>query len=175
MKKLFPIFLLIFLLPVLASAQNGYFIWRYGDLNSTLIPELASAQNGYLVTDSTRIGMKNLFDGGDVFNAQYCKVWEFDGYTVYTPYEIKEYGFSDGRVYVSSEIQFEDTIKRVFLERLSEGKNTIYYYIRKRAETYFFEKDSASLIKIAKRDINGISYRNQLLEVTLPWRASSYT
>ena len=66
MKKLFPIFLLIFLLPVLASAQNGYFIWKHGNLNSTLPPELASAQYGYFVTDSTRMDTIILFDGGDV-------------------------------------------------------------------------------------------------------------
>lgn len=87
-------------------------------------PILAFGQNEYFSTDSiTSTGIK-LIDGGDLINSKLCQVKKGDKIIEYTPYEVKEFGFKDGRVYVSKEIQVSDSTIKVFLERLYEGKTT---------------------------------------------------
>ncbi|MBT3208489.1 MAG: hypothetical protein HN704_07245 [Bacteroidetes bacterium] len=82
------------------------------------IPAHSSGQNEYFATDSSKSIGINLIDGGDLTNSRMCQVKNGAQTTKYSPYELKEFGFKDGRVYISKEIQIADSSIRVFLKRL---------------------------------------------------------
>lgn len=131
----------------------------------SLLPILSFGQSDYFSTDSTSsLGIK-LIDGGDLINSQFCQVKKGDKTIQYTPYEVKEYGFKDGRVYISKEIQIADSSKRVFLERLKKGNTTLYYYRGKGLKTFFIQKDSTLFVEIPEQDTEE-DYSTQLLNLT---------
>jgi hypothetical protein len=142
MKYLYILFLIVFF-PILTFGQNEYF--------STDI--------------TTSTGIK-LIDGGDLINSKLCQVKKGNGIIEYTPYEVKEFGFKDGRVYVSKEIQLSDSTKKVFLERLYEGKTTLYYYKEKGRKSFFIEKDGSLFVELQKRNRDNKSYNEQLSDIT---------
>lgn len=131
------------------------------DINSS------KGQNAYLSTDSlTYIGIKLIDGGSDLKNSQFCQVKQEDKIIKYTPYEVKEYGFKDGRVYLSREIHITDSSKMVFLERLQKGKMNLYYYKGKSIKTYFIEKDSTMFVEIPKKDKTEKHYSDLLFNYT---------
>jgi len=131
-----------------------------------IVPLKIFGQNDYYATDTLkRVGI-NLQNGGDLVNAQFCRVDSSGTIIQFTAYEVSEYGFRDGVVYISKEIQINGTSKRVFLERLVEGKNTLYYYKGKHTRTFYIERDHSSLIEILKQDKNGIDFHRNLLNIT---------
>jgi len=131
-----------------------------------VFPIVLFGQVNYLETDSlTTINVK-LVEGSDIENSQVCKVKIKDKVTEYSPYEVREYGFKNGRVYVSKEIQISDTSKRVFLERILNDKTILYLYKDQSSKLFFIEKDSNVLIKISKENMDGKSYRDQLAKVS---------
>ena len=122
------LWLVLFFMPVVAYGQNEY----------------------YSIDSSIYVGVK-LIDGGAILNSRICQVKKDGEVVEYSPYEVKEYGFKDGRVYVSKEIQLSDSSKRrVFLERLYKGKANLYYYRAKGIKTYYIETDSGTFNRIAK-------------------------
>lgn len=109
----------------------------------------------------------NLVDGRDLLNSRFCMMKMGDQIVRYTPYEVKEYGFKDGRVYLSKDIQTSDSVQRVFLERLEKGNTTLYYYKGKRNKTYFLEKDSILFVELPKRkEKRDITFRSNLQHIT---------
>lgn len=131
-----------------------------------LLPTLSSGQNDYFSIDSSIfVGIK-LTDGGDLINSKICQVENGENTIQYTPYEVEEYGFKDGRVYISKEIQIADSSKRVFLERLHRGETTLYYYKGKGTETFFIQKDSTLFVEIPAKVAKGEGYSKQLINLT---------
>lgn len=142
MKQLYFLFLIIFF-PIFSFGQSEYFL-----------------------TDSLKsVGIK-LIDGGDRVNSRVCKVKTGDKIVEYSPYEIKEFGFKDGRIYISKEIQISDSSVRVFLECLHKGKTTLYYYMGKKNKTFFIEKDSTLFVEVPKKNIANECYHEILLNIT---------
>jgi outer membrane protein W len=131
----------------------------------TLLPILSFGQSEYFSTDSTSSYGIKLVDGGDIINSQLCQVKKGDKVLQYTAYEVKEFGFKDGRVYVSKEIQIADSSKRVFLERLEKGNTTLYYYRGKGLKTFFIQKDSTLFVEMPKQDTEE-DYSTRLLKLT---------
>jgi len=132
----------------------------------TLLPILSFGQSEYFSTDSsTSVGIK-LIDGGDLINSRLCQVKKGDKVIQYSPYEVKEYGFKDGRVYISKEIQIADSSKRVFLERLQKGNTTLYYYKGKGIKTYYIQRDSTLFVELPKQNAATENYSRQLLNLT---------
>lgn len=131
----------------------------------SLLPTLSYGQREYFSTDSTSSYGIKLVDGGDLINSQLCQVKKGDKILQYTPCEVKEFGFKDGRVYVSKEIQIADSSKRVFLERLEKGNTTLYYYRGKKLKTFFIQKDSTLFIEMPKQNTVE-DYSTQLLNLT---------
>ena len=113
-------------------------------------PILSFGQSDYFVTDSALFVMK-LIDGGELINSRLCRVKKGKETIDYSPYEVTEYGFNDGKVYISKEIQIADSSKRVFLERLADGETTIYYYRGNDIKTFFIEKDSTLFVELPKQ------------------------
>jgi hypothetical protein len=127
----------------------------------------AHGQNAYIITDSGRRDNMSVRDLGDINNARYCKVIDNGEWVLYSPKYIREYGLSNGVVYVSKEIQAGGSGKYVFLERLQQGKATFYYYMDTLGVTrYYFEKEGAGMIEITKHNNDGLSFRKQLLAIT---------
>lgn len=131
----------------------------------SLLPILSYGQSEYFSTDSTSTYGIELVDGGDMINSQLCQVKKGDKILQYTPYEVKEFGFKDGRVYVSKEIQIDDSSKRVFLERLNKGNTTLYYYRGKGLKTFFIQKDSTLFVEMPKQGTEE-DYSTQLFNLT---------
>lgn len=129
------------------------------------LPLLSLGQNNYFITDSAFHGVK-LIDGGKLANSRLCQVVKDGKIIEYSPYQVIEYGFKDGRVYISKEIQIADSSKRVFLERLHDGETTLYYYRGKDIKTFFIEKDSALLVELPRWDAAKKHYSEHLLNLT---------
>lgn len=127
----------------------------------SLLPILSFGQRDYFITDSTASYGIKLIDGRDLINSQFCQVIKGDNIIQYTPYQVEEFGFKDGRVYISKEIQISGSSKRVFLERLNKGNTTLYYYRGKGLKTFFIQKDSTLFVEIPKQD-----YSTHLLNLT---------
>jgi hypothetical protein len=130
------------------------------------IPILTFGQSDYYATDTTASYGIKLKDGGDLMNSRLCQVKQGENIILLTPYEVKEYGFKDGRVYISKEIQIADSSKRVFVERLLKGKTTLYYYKGKGTKTFFIDNDSALFLKVPKRNTAKEHYSELLLNLT---------
>ncbi|MEO9476264.1 MAG: outer membrane beta-barrel protein [Cyclobacteriaceae bacterium] len=121
------------------------------------------AQTGYIATDTSYISGIELIPGPARDNALFIKVKSNNGETIYSPQEIKEYGFENGKVYVSQEVFPDNPGKRVFLEKIEEGKITLYLYSGKKQKSFFLKSDSSTLIKISRKKSE---YRKLLLEQT---------
>jgi len=117
-----------------------------------LLPFGVYAQTDYYDTyTSIHYGSK-LKDGGSNENARFCQVKTESNIVRYSPYEVKEYGFSDGRVYQARDIQVGDSVRRVFLERLVTNGLRLYFYQGSHYRIFYLEKDSGHLIPLPKRD-----------------------
>lgn len=129
---------------------------------------LCKAQEDYFYTlKSYNIGSE-LIDGGQYRNSMVCQVRVgFGGIREYTPYEVSEYGFKNGRVYIARDIPEMDTVRRVFLERLAKGKINLYLFKGSNHSNYFVEIDSGILIPLgqSKRD-PALYYKNKLATLT---------
>jgi hypothetical protein len=129
-------------------------------------PVLSFGQTEYYSTDSATSAGIELVDGSALVNSRLCQVKKGAEIIEYTPYEVKEFGFKDGRVYISKEIQLPDTSKKVFLERLQKGRLTLYYYRAKGIRTYFIERDSTLFVEIPKQNTVNQHYSDQLSILT---------
>jgi len=96
----------------------------------------------------------------------FCQEERSDSIIKYSPYELEEYGFKNGRSYISKDIQIADLSKKVFLECLQKGKATLYYYKGKNIQTFFIEKDSMPFAELPKHNPQNIKYSKQLLNIT---------
>lgn len=118
-----------------------------------LLFQLSYAQkSAYIADDSTvSIGLK-LIESSPKNNAQYIKSKKKNEVVTYSPNDLREYGFKDGTIYISKDVSIAGSSKRVFLERLTHGKLTLYYYTEKGINTYFLQQDSSLLVEIPKED-----------------------
>ncbi|MEL6560226.1 MAG: outer membrane beta-barrel protein [Bacteroidota bacterium] len=121
------------------------------------------AQNvDYYATDTTHLTVKT-FMKSDVFTRQeYIKIKDRRGVTTLTPNQITDYGFKDGTVYVSKEIEFEGKPIRVFLRRLEQGTISLYTYKTETKDFYYLEKDST----LTKLNSSDKIYQRQIRELT---------
>jgi hypothetical protein len=113
-----------------------------------LIPLGLHAQEEYYITDSTVHLGSRLVDGGPVSNAKACHVRMGNKLVSYSPYNVREYGFRNGSVYYAHDILIDDSVKRVFLQKLVSGKMSVYFYRNTDIKIYFIEKDSGNLVAL---------------------------
>ncbi len=108
------------------------------------------AQDGYYKADSTAEYGVKIKNGGEIENAKLIEVGKGKEIIQLSPNDIREYGFSKSQVYISKPILVDDSIQRVFLERLVKGNSTLYYYRNKNYKTFFLEKDSIHFSELPK-------------------------
>jgi len=133
------------------------------------MPRHFLAQSNYVDFINTSIIGINLVDEGDILNSRNCQ-FSKEGITYnYSPSEVNEYGFKDGRVYVSKAIHITNTFtKRVFLLRLVKSNTSLYYYKSRANKTFYIEKDSTLFMELPKldREDKKINFHNKLLVFT---------
>ena len=115
----------------------------------------AFTQTDYYVKDSASFSGVNMVEGTDYENSRLCKIKADDKTISYTPNEVKEYGFKNGRIYIAKDIPIGDSSVRVFLEILTANKTALLYYKGKRMKTFFIAKDSTFFIEIPKQSKDG--------------------
>jgi hypothetical protein len=117
-----------------------------------LLPITISGQSAYFKKDSTAFSGINLVDGGAIDNSRFCQVTEKGTITKYNPSEVKEFGFSDGRIFKSFRVKIKDSVSNYFLERLVGGKVILYYLRLKKGEERFYLTDSSdtNLIELSQ-------------------------
>ena len=128
----------------------------------------AFGQSSFFRTDSINNYGYKIVDNGSIKNAIQCEVEDHKKSRIYSPNEVKEYRFGDGRVYVSKYIQIGDSMKRVFLLQLVKDKTTLYVYNGKKTKLFYIEKDSTSLIELSKyhKENKRIDFRIDLSKIT---------
>jgi opacity protein-like surface antigen len=113
---------------------------------------LIHGQKGYYITDGIMSTGVEMIDNGPVTNARICQVKEKKQLKTYTPDEVAEYGFQDGATYVARVISLNGAEKKVFLERLSQGTLTLYYYKSREVSCFYLEEDSGQLVEVPRKD-----------------------
>lgn len=137
---------------------NGFYLsamrrYSWFAIIFVLFSVMARGQSDYYSTDSiTYVGV-NVLGGTGYSNARICEVQEKDNKVVrYSPSQITGYGFSDGRTFISKAILLNGTLQQVFLQRLVNGKVTLYYYRGRATKTFYIEKNNSTLTAIPKRN-----------------------
>jgi hypothetical protein len=68
----------------------------------------------------------------------------------YTADQVSEFGFNDGKVYLSSFITIDSLTQKVFLRRLVKGNSTLFYYAEGFHKYFFVSMNSNKLILVKK-------------------------
>jgi outer membrane protein W len=125
-------------------------------------------KNSYFAGKDFKSVNVKIIDLGDKSNSRLCTVKKGKTEVRLSPYEIEEYGFNDGRVYVSKNVNVRDSVQRVFLLRVYKGNRNVYYLREKHGKTYFIEEDSSKLVAIPKHsgEESKSDYHDQLLTLT---------
>jgi len=143
-----------------------------------------SAQLGYYVKDTTiQAGVKPV-DQGPRKNALEMVINYKTRTERFTPEEIFEYGFPDGRVFFSRVISVDGRPQRVFLERIGHGKLDLWFFAGYDGDRFFLERPSerqaasgqyvwpsgqqpeSSLIELPEEDGRGGPFRALLTSFT---------
>jgi hypothetical protein len=127
-----------------------------------LLPVFASAQSDYILIDSTlQVGV-TLIDQGSTENSESCVLQRKNGDTIrYSPYQVTEYGFRNGKIFKSFNIQVPGQQKRYFLQVYRSSLVTIYFLKSKlhKKQFYYTLHSGDSLFAITK---NKKEFRNLL-------------
>ncbi|MDD5508517.1 MAG: porin family protein [Bacteroidales bacterium] len=130
-------------------------------------PFLLSGQKGYYVNDTLMNYGVKLVDLGAISNARYCRVKTLQGKVMqFSPDEVSEYGFLHGKTFCSKTVCREDSVYRVFMERLVKDSTSLYFYRDRGIRTYYLESDSIWEELKNKDGTQHQSYRLQLNHFT---------
>jgi hypothetical protein len=106
-------------------------------------------QRGYYSLDSVTLVGKELIDFGPS-NSYYCSVSIDDKVLKYTPYEVSEYGFYQGKTYRAFDVVTEENEKRYFFELIVKGNINLYKLRLKGEVTKYYIQvgDSSNLHEV---------------------------
>lgn len=155
---------------IMRSATFGFLLLKYClsivlFLLSGIYTDI-HAQGGYYVIGEVSTNGINVIDAGDRWNSEYCRVKIGKDIKTFTPYEVDEYGFADGRVYIAKTIIIDGSETRVFLQRLSRGSHKMYYYNGHKGKFFLLETAGGELREFPLIDEGGISFRTKLKDYT---------
>ena len=139
----------------------------FGVFSLIFIPCSIYAQEGtgYYKTDTETVVGVTIPDLGNKKNCQFFYViLAFDSVKFF-PNQVREYGFDHERVYVSQILNIDNQVKPVFVEKLTHGKKSLYYY-KGKTELFLIEKDSLFFEPVLKKgeDKKNI-YKRRLKEI----------
>ena len=127
-----------------------------------LISPLALFSQTALLGNDTLVKMINFIEGTDIENSQVCREKKFDSIITYTPNDINWYQYKYRR-YFSRLVQLENETKRVFLEQITTGRVTLFYYCDIKSSRYFIESDGIELTELTEKSGDSINF-HKLLE-----------
>ena len=105
------------------------------------------AQRGFLIKSDTAFYNVKMKDQGAVKNGLTCILGRRnETQTEYTPFQVKQYGLSNGAVYSAQNIKVNGKVRRVFLLRLVYGKVSLYSFKSKGKERFFLAKDDTTAL-----------------------------
>lgn len=113
----------------------------------SLIPETLFGQSDYFGKNNAIAFGSQLIDGG-YLNSEYCQVKKGREIVKYSPSDIDEFGFKDGRNFKAFTVVINNTLSRYFLERIADGKVDLYQLSTKeRAIKYYLIKNDSSALE----------------------------
>ena len=110
----------------------------------------ATTPRGYYISDDTLRTVGELIKGNSFINSHIFRVKIANEIIEYTPKEITEYSFSNGRTYFARDITLSGKTRELFLERLSDGNASLYYYRGKGFDKYFWETENSGLVELSR-------------------------
>lgn len=119
----------------------------------------------YIKGDTSWIGVQ-LISGGEDLNSRFCQVKFGSRIITYTPDEVSEYGFKAGRTYISKSIKSGNIVHKVFLERMTSGKASLYYYRGNGIKTFFIEKEGTLFVELPLHDTLKTLFKTNLATIT---------
>lgn len=102
----------------------------------------AFGQSDYYITDSAAIYDVELFDEGEVANAQFCHLNVFDKTKKLSPEVVSAYGFKDGPHYKAFLLDHGTVQEWVFLEVILKGEVSLLAYYTYSSQIFFLEKNN---------------------------------
>jgi hypothetical protein len=144
------LFSVICLLCSTAAAQKGGSSVHQKQ-NSVRGGIYTTTPRGYYIADGKILTAGQLLESNNFSNSQILRVKIARDTIEYTPEEVSEYGFSNGRIYVAREITLSGKTRKVFLERLADGNASLYFYKGKDFEQYFWETENSGLIELPRK------------------------
>ncbi len=117
------------------------------------------AQDSYFATDSSVFSGVSILNGGFENGKRIIRVSTTDRVFKFTAEDIKEYGMTDGTVFVSKEIELWGKNQMVFLELLFNGKHKLYQYTEGKYPRFFIEKENEFFTELVEENKK---YRIQL-------------
>ncbi|MBK6962817.1 MAG: outer membrane beta-barrel protein [Bacteroidales bacterium] len=131
------------------------------------IPIIAFTQRGYYIQDNTKNVNIKILKINDRDNYRYFRFYKNDSLKYLTPAEVSEYGIDQDKVFVSAEILLNDTIQKVFLEKLVEGPVSLYFFRSAGFKSYYLSRNGGLLTELPrqqKKEGIELDFRDQLSE-----------
>ena len=116
-------------------------------------------QTGYIIRDTVQTNGLEIRNGSAIENAMTCVVEYGNRTESFSPEQLRGYATDRNTIFVSREISIGRQTKQVFLEKLSSGKYTLYYYKNKQGPVLFLEIDSNGVFLpvYTKKDLEAIA------------------
>jgi hypothetical protein len=112
------------------------------------ITVISFGQFSYYETAESFVSGAKVITGKQLDNFHRCQVFEDGKIISYSPDVVTKYRTKEGREYVSKEISISNTVTRVFLELVTEGRSTLYHYLDRNRGYFFLEKEAGELYLI---------------------------
>ncbi len=129
-----------------------------------------NAQNGYYTIGEEEKHGLYIKGKDDYTNSRFCEIRIKKKpepiYKIYSPEEISSYCTNLGRVYVAFDVPQGNTVKRLFLEKLSDGKLITYYLKEKKREVFFVQGENGELIRLKEGRGKRAGYKTKLAALT---------
>jgi hypothetical protein len=113
---------------------------------------ICNAQYTFIANDSVFTFDIKIIENNDFNNGRVCMVELNNKIINYSPYEISEYQFKNGRHFISQEINVNNLKQKLFLEKLTSGNYNLYYLKLHKGKKFFIQKNNEVLIELNKSD-----------------------
>jgi outer membrane protein W len=123
-------------------------------------------KDGYVVTQAGDTLQGSIKYNGERVNAEFCQFKRRSGSEPierFTPGDIRSYAFQGDRVYESREINFNFKNQYFFLERVNQGKISLYYF-RDNTEGQHFYIEKEGVLPLTELKVNYVQREGKRYE-----------
>ncbi|MFZ4455772.1 MAG: hypothetical protein ACOYOT_06090 [Bacteroidales bacterium] len=127
------------------------------------------SQKNYILSDSILYTGINIVEEWGIKNTFYLIEKKQNGeLQKYSPYEIKEFGYADGRIFRSKSIINGSKNENFFMELVVQGDYNLYCLYQNSNNRYFLEQNSVKNILFC--ELTKDNYRDKLLEISQSYK-----